>query len=72
MLLFCVPCLPQTMPMPMPMQMDMQMNDAGMYLMDMASGTSRNPASWAMPMVMSRAGSWNLMFMGQAFVVEPQ
>jgi len=43
-----------------------------MYLMDMASGTSRNPASWEMPMLMTRAGSWNLMFMGTAFVVETQ
>jgi len=49
-----------------------QMNEAGMYLMDMASGTSRNPASWEMPMLMTRAGSWNLMFMGTAFVVETQ
>jgi len=49
-----------------------QMNEAGMYLMDMASGTSRNPASWTMPMVMTRAGSWNLMFMGNAFLVDTQ
>ena len=49
-----------------------QMNEAGMYLMDMASGTSRNPASWTMPMFMTRAGSWNLMFMGDAFLVDTQ
>jgi hypothetical protein len=49
-----------------------QMNEAGMYLMDMASGTSRNPASWTMPMLMTRAGSWNLMFMGDAFLVDTQ
>jgi hypothetical protein len=48
------------------------MNEAGMYLMDLASGTSRNPASWAMPMLMKRAGSWELMFMAQAFVVDTQ
>ncbi|HWC96083.1 MAG TPA: hypothetical protein VG456_05025 [Candidatus Sulfopaludibacter sp.] len=50
----------------------MHMNPAGMYLMDMASGTSRNPASWTMPMLMTRAGSWNLMFMGTAFLVDTQ
>jgi hypothetical protein len=49
-----------------------QMNDAGMYLMNTASGTSRNPASWQMPMVMTRAGSWSLMFMGQGFIVDTQ
>jgi hypothetical protein len=49
-----------------------KMNEAGMYLMDMASGTSRNPASWTMPMLMTRAGSWNLMFMGNAFLVDTQ
>src|SRR5271166_4764997 len=49
-----------------------QMNEAGMYLMDTASGTSRNPASWAMPMLMTRAGSWDLMFMGTAFLVDTQ
>src|SRR5271166_2281744 len=49
-----------------------QMNEAGMYLMDTASGTSRNPASWAMPMLMTRAGSWDLMFMGTAFIVDTQ
>jgi hypothetical protein len=53
-------------------QMMAQMNDAGMYLMDTASGTSRNPASWQMPMLMTRAGSWSLMFMGQAFIVDTQ
>jgi len=50
----------------------MQMNEAGMYLMNMASGTSVNPKSWPMPMLMPRAGSWNLMLMGQAFVVDTQ
>jgi hypothetical protein len=49
-----------------------QMNDAGMYLMNMASGTSMNPSSWAMPMVMKDIGSWQAMFMGQAFVIDTQ
>ena len=50
----------------------MHMNQAGMYLMNMASGTSMNPQSWPMPMLMPRVGSWNLMFMGQAFIVDTQ
>ena len=48
------------------------MNDAGMYLMNMASGTSLNPNSWSMPMLMPSLGSWDLMLMGQAFVVNTQ
>ena len=47
-------------------------NRAGMYLMNMASGTSMNPDSWPMPMLMTQAGSWTLMFMGQAFLVDTQ
>jgi hypothetical protein len=50
----------------------MNMNDAGMFLMQMASGTSMNPLSWPMPMLMRRIGSWNLMLMGQAFIVDTQ
>ena len=50
----------------------MQMNAAGMYLMDQASGTDMNAQSWSPPMFMPRAGSWNLMLMGQAFVVDTQ
>jgi hypothetical protein len=50
----------------------MHMNEAGMYLMNMASGTNMNPQSWPMPMLMPRIGSWNLMLMGQAFVVDTQ
>ena len=49
-----------------------QMNEAGMYLMGTASGTSRNPPSWQMPMLMTHAGSWSLMFMGQGFLVDTQ
>src|SRR3954464_8018328 len=48
------------------------MNDAGMLLMQHASGTSLNPQAWPMPMLMNRAGSWNLMWMGQAFIVDTQ
>ena len=48
------------------------MNDAGMYLMNMASGTGLNPQSWPMPMLAPRAGSWNLMFMGQGYLINTQ
>lgn len=48
------------------------MNSASMFLMDLSSGTSMNPAGWPMPMAMHPFGSWNTMFMGQAFVVDTQ
>jgi hypothetical protein len=54
------------------MKHDAGMNEAGMFLMNMASGTSMNPLSWRMPMLMPRLGSWSLMLMGQAFLVETQ
>ena len=43
-----------------------------MYLMDTASGTSRNPESRSIPMLMVPQGSWSLMFMGQGFLVDTQ
>ncbi|MGO9257995.1 MAG: hypothetical protein ACLQU1_17030 [Bryobacteraceae bacterium] len=49
-----------------------QMDMAGMLLMQQASGTSMNPQSWRMPMFMPPAGSWSLMFMGQAFLLDTQ
>ena len=48
------------------------MNSAGMSLMEVASGTAVNPASWPMPMVMTTLGSWNAMFMATAFLVDTQ
>jgi hypothetical protein len=42
------------------------------YLLGLSSGTSVNPRSWNMPMVMTHIGDWNLMWMGQAFVVNTQ
>ncbi len=36
-----------------------EMNAASMFLMNLASGTSSNPAYWQMPMVMKQFGSWN-------------
>ncbi len=43
-----------------------------MYLMDTASGTSRNPEVRSIPMLMRPEGAWNLMLMGQAFLVDTQ
>lgn len=51
---------------------NMHMTLTGMYLMNAASGTSMNPISWPMPMRMHMLGSWTLMFMGDAFLVETQ
>ncbi len=48
------------------------MNQAGGVLMNLASGTSLSPESWPMPMQMLSRGAWNLMFMGQAFLVDTQ
>ncbi len=48
------------------------MNSAGLYLMNLASGTSQNPLSWPMPMLMVHFGRWNTMFMGDAFLVDTQ
>ena len=48
------------------------MNSSSMYLMGLSSGTSMNPQAWPMPMFMRPAGTWNLMFMGQAFLVDTQ
>src|SRR5580704_7500125 len=48
------------------------MNPSGLYLMNLASGTSQNPLSWSMPMLMIHFGHWNTMFMANAFVVDTQ
>ena len=48
------------------------MNSAGGYLMGQASGTSMNPPSWAMPMLMLNPDDWSLMFMASAFIVDTQ
>ena len=42
------------------------------FLFSFGSGTSVNPASWPMPMLMQTKDNWNLMWMGQAFVVATQ
>jgi hypothetical protein len=48
------------------------MNPASMDLMNMASGTSVNPESWPMPMILTHLGSWNTMLMGDGFLVDTQ
>ena len=48
------------------------MNAASMFLMNLASGTSINPAGWPMPMVMRHFGNWNMMFMGTGFLSDIQ
>ena len=42
------------------------------FFMDESSGTAVQPSAWPMPMVMTGIGRWNLMWMGQAFLVDTQ
>lgn len=49
-----------------------EMNPASMFLMNLASGTSTNPASWPMPMIMTHYRNWNTMFMGVGFLSDIQ
>lgn len=58
--------------MSMPAMQMPDMNAAGMFLMNNMSGTAVNPAAWPMPMLMRPLGSWNTMFMTQAFLVDTQ
>ena len=48
------------------------MSSADSFFMDESSGTAVQPSAWPMPMVMTDAGAWNLMWMGQAFLVDTQ
>ncbi len=49
------------------------MNDSGMYLMNLASGTAGSPLSAPMPMIMTSPGAgWQAMFMGSGFIVDTQ
>ena len=52
--------------------MNMSTNSAESFLMGLSSGTSVNPGSWPMPMLMKSLGSWNTMFMAQGFLVDTQ
>ena len=47
-------------------------NPAGLFLMDLSSGTSANPAAWPMPMIMTHLGAWNTMFMAEGFLSDIQ
>ncbi len=47
-------------------------SSAESFFMDESSGTAVQPSAWPMPMVMSNVGSWNLMWMGLAFLVDTQ
>jgi len=42
------------------------------FFMEESSGTAVQPSAWPMPMVMTSASSWHLMWMGQAFLVDTQ
>jgi hypothetical protein len=48
------------------------MSLTGTFFMDESSGTAVQPSAWPMPMVMTGVGDWNLMWMGQAFLVDTQ
>lgn len=52
------------------MSMPMAWSPAEKLLTEESSGTSVQPRGWAMPMVMTTAGEWQLAWMGQAFVTE--
>jgi hypothetical protein len=54
-----------------PMAM-VDMNASSLFLMNLSSGTSVNPAGWPMPMLMTHFGNWNTMFMGLGFLSDIQ
>ena len=49
-----------------------EMNPAGMFLMNLSSGTSTNPVSAPMPMMTMHFAKWNANFMGTGFLVDTQ
>ena len=55
-----------------PDKMSAGMPAAEAFFMEESSGTAVQPVAWPMPMIMTTVGSWNLMWMGQAFVVDTQ
>jgi hypothetical protein len=63
---------PQHMQMQMPDMNMPAMNAAGMFLMNLSSGTAVNPAAWPMPMIMKPLGSWTTTYMAQAFLNDTQ
>src|ERR1700727_2683489 len=49
-----------------------QVESPDIYLMNLASGTSRNPEAASMPMLMRMDRSWMFSLMGQGFMVDTQ
>ena len=47
-------------------------DQAASDLMNLASGTSENPQSGSLPMLMRMHGGWGFMLMGQAYVMDTQ
>ncbi len=58
--------------MKMPGMKPHKMSAASMFLMKLSSGTAMNPAAWPMPSLMKQLGSWNTMYMAQAFINDTQ
>jgi len=54
------------------MNMESGMGGDDDFFMAESSGTAVQPSAWPMPMVMTNPGSWRLMWMGQAFLVDTQ
>ena len=52
--------------------MEMPISLSWALLMEESSGTSVQPRGWAMPMVMTHSGAWQLSWMAQAFLVDVQ
>lgn len=48
------------------------MTSAGSFLMGQSSGTAFQPAAWPMPMLMTMAGDWHLLWMGHAHITAGQ
>jgi hypothetical protein len=60
------------MDMPEMPGMSAAMDPSSTLLMEESSGTSVQPRGWAMPMVTTHAGGWQLSWMAQAFAVDVQ
>jgi len=54
------------------MRMGPGMDPARHFLIDESSGTGVQPSAWPMPMLMTNAGEWRLLWMAQAFLVDTQ
>jgi hypothetical protein len=63
---------PMQMDMPGMPGMQMPVDPSAALLMEVSSGTSAQPRGWAMPMVMTHIGNWQLSWMAQAFIVDVQ